>query len=42
MDNTHPIMGVMPTPYIFIMNSSESIEKLQSIEKVAKVLLRVV
>ena len=37
MDNTHPIMGVMPTPYIiFIMNSSESIENP------AKVLQRVV
>lgn len=30
MDNAHLTMGVMPTPYnIFIMNSSESIEKLQ-------------
>ena len=36
MDNAHLTMGGMPTPYIFIMNSSESIEKA------AKVLLRVV
>ncbi len=36
-------MWVMPTPYnILIMNSSESIEKLQSIEKAPKVLKRVV
>ena len=36
-------MWVMPTPYnIFIMNSSESIEKLQKNFKAPKVLLRVV
>ncbi len=34
MDNAHLTMGVMPTPYnIFIMNSSESIEKAAKVLK---------